>query len=106
VGEEIEALEDDADIAPEAIDIDAGTRDAVAFEPDLAALDLLEPVDAAQKRGFAAARRADEADDLMLVHAQIQAVQHLDRTELFVNLFYFEERHLSCPRACAPGLAR
>ena len=73
--EQIEALEDDADVAAQRVDIDAGPGDPVAVDADLAALDVLEAVDAAQQRRFAAARRADQADDLMLLDLEVEAAE-------------------------------
>src|SRR5262249_31956599 len=72
---QIEALEDDADVAAKRVEVDAGARHAIAMQADLAVLDGLEAVDAAQQRGFAAARRADEADDLMLVDIKAEATE-------------------------------
>ena len=69
VREQVEALEDDADVLAQRVHVDAAPGDAVAVDADLAALDRLEPVDAAQQRRLPAARRPDEAHDLVLVDA-------------------------------------
>ena len=41
--------------------------------------DLLEPRDHAQKRGLAAARRADEHHELAVLHFQVDALDDLER---------------------------
>ena len=52
--------------------------DLVALDADAAGVDRLEQVDAAQQRRLAAARRADEADDLVLGHVEVDAAQDLE----------------------------
>ena len=54
-----------------------GPADAVALQADLAALDRLQAVDAAQQRRLAAARGADQADDLMLLDVEVDALAAL-----------------------------
>ena len=71
--EEVEALEHDADVLAQRVEVDAAARHPFAVDADLALLDRLQRVDAAQQRRLAAARRADEADDLVLVDAQAHA---------------------------------
>jgi hypothetical protein len=62
-------------------DVPLGRVDAVddaILDLDLAAGDALEPRDHVQKRGLAAARGADEDEELALLHGDIDPVQHLD----------------------------
>ena len=91
MGEEVEALEDDADLLTQPVQVDAAADDALALEADLAALDGLEAVDAAQQRRLAAARRPDEAHDLVLVDVQVDAPQHLVGAEALVDGVDVEE---------------
>ena len=56
VREQVERLEDDADPAPDAVDVDARRGDVLAADLDPAGVDRLEQVDAAEQRGLAAAR--------------------------------------------------
>ena len=56
--------------------------DGLAIEDDVAALILLEQVDAAQQRRLARAAGADDRDDIALVEVEIDALEHLGRTEL------------------------
>ena len=57
------------DVGAQRVHVDAAPRDAFAVDVDLAALDRLERVDAAQQRRLAATRRPDEAHHLVLVDA-------------------------------------
>ena len=91
VREEVEALEHDADVLAQRVEVDAAPGDAFAVEADLALLDRLERVDAAQQRRLAAARRADEAHDLVLVDAEAHAAQHLVVAEVLVHVVELEE---------------
>ena len=77
VREQVEALEHDPDVLAQRVQVDAATRHPLAVEPDLTLLDRLQRVDAAQQRRLAAARRPDEAHDLVLLDAQGHAAQHL-----------------------------
>src|SRR5690606_10773882 len=45
-------------------------------EPDVAVVDLLEEVDRAQERRLARARGADQRDDLVGAHVEVDAVEH------------------------------
>ncbi len=54
VREEVEALEDDADLAPQRVDVDPSPADAIASEANLTLIDDLQLVDAAQQCRLAA----------------------------------------------------
>jgi hypothetical protein len=60
VGEQVEALEDDADVAPVLVDVDARAADDLALEGDGPCLDRLQGVDAAQQGRLAAPGGADQ----------------------------------------------
>ena len=53
--------------------------DDVAADPDLAAGDLLQPGDHAQRGGLAAAGRADQHDELLVGDLEVDAVHRLVR---------------------------
>ena len=59
--------------------------------------DLLEPGDHAQQRRLAAARRADEDDELAVLHVQVDALDDLERFEGFPDVFEFDGGHGSFP---------
>ena len=52
---------------------------------------VLQPGDDAQQRGLAAARRADEDDELAVVDLEVDALQHVDLAEDFFTLSIFSE---------------
>ena len=54
-----------------------GIGDRLAVEVDVAVVDLLEQVDAAQQRRLARARGADQRDRLVLADRQVDPAQHL-----------------------------
>ena len=83
--EQVERLEHDPDPASDPVERDAVGGDVLALDDDPASVDGLEPVDAAQERGLARARGADQADDLVLGHDQIDPAQHLERPEGLVE---------------------
>ena len=62
--EQVELLEHHADIAPDGVDVLQVVGQFNAIDDDLAALMLLQPVDAADQRGFAGAGRAADDDPL------------------------------------------
>ena len=91
VREEVEALEHHADVAAlrrhllvgEVVQVPAllAVAHEVAVDPDAAAVDRLELVDAAQERRLARARRPEQADDLAAVHVEVDALEHLGAVE-------------------------
>ena len=85
MGEEIEVLEDHADLAPHLGDIldVAGQLDAV--DHNVAALMFLQTVDAADQGRFARSRRAADHDALTLVDRQIDVLQHVELAEPLVH---------------------
>ena len=62
---------------------------------DPAGLDRLEQVDAAQERRLAGARRADQADDLVLGDVEVDPAQHLELAEGLV-----QRPRCAAPRRC------
>jgi hypothetical protein len=61
MGEEVEALEDDADVPPQLAQRAPAGGSGAPSNDDAAAVDALEPVDAAQERRLARARASDDA---------------------------------------------
>jgi hypothetical protein len=105
VREKVEALEHDADVLAQPVQVDPASRRLLAVDPDGAPVDLFECVDAAKKRRLAAAGGADQADDVVLVDVQVDAAQHLVLPEALVHAVDLEEGHRSAARS-RPGLAR
>src|SRR5207253_1360755 len=101
VREQVVALEHDADVLAEPVDVDATTTDPLTVDADLTVLDRLERVDAPQHRALATARRPDQAHDLVLVDAEVDALQHVVTTEPLVHAVELEER-----RSHQPALVR
>ena len=102
VGEQVEALEHDADVLAQPVQVDAAPRRLLAVDPDGAPVDVLQGVDAAQQRRLPAARRADEAYDLVLVDLQVDALQTWS-AEALVDAVDLEEGTAQPPalaRAC------
>src|SRR5207253_5608478 len=57
----------------------------LAIEPDLACLIVLEEIDATKQRGLAAPTAADERHHLTVGDVEINAVQHADGAERFLQ---------------------
>ncbi len=88
VGEEVEALEHHAHFLADLADVRVGARDAVVLDPDLARVEVLQPVHAAQERALARARGADDEDDLALGYLEVHAPEGLDGAELLPGVLY------------------
>jgi hypothetical protein len=69
-----------------------GVAHQVAVDPDPAAVDGLQLVDAAQEGRLARARRPEEADDLALVDIHVDALEHLIATEGLGDIDRMDER--------------
>lgn len=86
MGKQVVALEDDADVLTQGAQVDIGSVDAVVADADLAGIDLLEAVDAAQRRALAGARATDQHQHLAALDCEADAVQHLERAEALMDL--------------------
>ena len=106
MGKQIEALKYNANLLAQLVHIHARAGYAVILKPDFATLNLFEAIDAAQERGLAATRRADEANHLVLIHLEIDAAQHAHGAKFLFNIFHFEERHVSPLPWCGHCRAR
>ncbi len=100
--EEVEALEDDADLGAlprdallrvlDELAVALAVADQVAVHLDPAGVDLLEVVDAAQEGRLPGAGRADHADDLAAAHLEVDALQHLEPAEALVDVGRADDR--------------
>ena len=88
--EQIVALENHADLLPQFRQILVIFADGLSFQRYAAALDLLQRIDAAQQRTFAAAAGAQDHDDLALVHIQAQIIQYRILPVFFRQMLYFQ----------------
>ena len=68
--------------------------DWLAVELDLAVRGLVDARDAVERGRFAGAVRADERDDLALVHLEVQVVDGDDAAELHGGVFHLQKRFL------------
>src|SRR5512141_732769 len=80
---EVELLEHEADLTPHRLQqarvgsrVGGGCQHAAAHA-DLAALERLKPVEAAQKRALAAAGRPDDGVNLAFLHLERDALENL-----------------------------
>ena len=107
VREEVERLEDDPDPAAHRVHVDARSRDLLAAHDDSSCVDRLEQIHAAQERRLARARRADEADDLVLGQLEVDPAQHLELPEGLAQSRDLQRRraHAALP-ACWRRLSR
>src|SRR4051794_13352059 len=95
MGEEVEALEDHADLRPLARDFLllklvelvalASVTDELAVDVQLSGVHLLQMVDAAKERRLARPGGADDAHDAAALDLQRDALEHLGRPEALVH---------------------
>ena len=78
-------LEHHADVAAHRDDVLRIVGQFDAVDDDAAALPVLQPVDAAQQRRFAAAGRTADDDALAARHAEIDVAQHVKLAVPFVQ---------------------
>ena len=91
VRKEVERLKDDPDLLTERIHVDLCAGDRLAVDHDRPLVDLLEQIDAAQKRRFARPRGADQADHLMKVDSQVDPLQDLEVAEALRDVLERDE---------------
>ena len=92
VGEEVVALEHDAHVLAQLAQVDGGVMHRVATHLDGAAVDDLQPVDAAQRGAFARATFADDGNHLAFGNGKGHAFQHLVAAKTFVDVLEFYNR--------------
>ena len=63
---------------------------------------VLEPGDQPQQRGLAAARRADEDDELAVVDGEVDVGDDVDLAEGLLDVLKFDRAHVGCPYFTAP----
>lgn len=83
---EIERLEDHADIGAQPHGIEFGVAQRQAVDDDIAGLNRLEPVDAANQGAFAAATRAADHDDISRLDGEINVLEDVKRAEPLIDL--------------------
>ena len=71
--------------------------DVVAVDDDIAGRGVLQPRDDAQQRRFPAARRPHEHDEFAIPDVEVDALQHLDPAEGFLDVFDFQRAHGDAP---------
>ena len=116
VREQVEALEHHADVAAllrgilrvQLVQLAGGlpVADQLAVDVELAAVDLLQVVDAAQEGRLARPGRPDQAHHLAAPDGQRDALEHLQRAELLAHLLAAHHQvgtshlsHQKCPEA-------
>src|SRR5262249_59788890 len=81
VRKEVEGLKDHPDLGAEPRQLDARSRDGLTVDADLALLDRLEAVDAADERALARAPRPADHDDLAGLHPEVDVGEGLEMAE-------------------------
>ena len=82
---EVERLEHHADALARMVDVGARVQKIDAVHPHASGRRHLEPVQAAQQRGLARARRPDDEHELALGHHQVDALQDVKRSVMLVE---------------------
>ena len=105
VREQVVGLEDEAEPAPHRDRLHRRVGDDLAVEQDVAVVDLLQQVDAAQQRRLAGAGGADQGDGAVLVDGEVDAAQDLALTEGLGHAADLEHRggaHRTAPSGPPP----
>src|SRR5580698_5224521 len=97
---QIEALEHHRYLGPDRCDRRRIALDPRALHQDCAGVVAFQAVDTAQDGRFAGARRADDADHLALLDRGADALQHLERTEAFVDIAKLDHRWFALFSKC------
>src|SRR5215217_4202814 len=90
--EQVERLEDHADLAAYRVDVDIRVGHLHPTDEDLPRGGLLQAVDAAQQGRLAGPGGADDTDDLAEVQAQVDASEDLQAAEVLVEVMHLDGR--------------
>ena len=85
VREEVEGLEDHADVSPQLGELLALLGQRLPVDGDRPGLHGLEPVDRATEGGLARSRRPDDDDDLTLADGEVDVLEHVEVAEVLVD---------------------
>jgi hypothetical protein len=91
VREQVEALEDHADVAAQPGQLLALVGQPHPVDADLALLDGLQPVDGAAQRGLPRAGGADDDDDLAPADGEVDVLQHVELAEPLVDVVQHDQ---------------
>ena len=92
MGKEVVALEHDAHVLAQLAQVDGRVVHGMAADLDGAAVDDLQPVDAAQRGALARAAFADDGYHLALRDGEGHAFEHLVAAKTFVHVLEFNNR--------------
>ena len=104
VVEEVEGLEDHADLGAVLVDVELPLEDILAVEEDLAVVGDLKQVDAPEQGGLAAAGRADNGDHVPLVDVEVDVVEDAQLAKVLFEVFDLHDVFHHC--APPSGLMR
>src|SRR6478609_3912635 len=91
VGEEVEALEDHADLGAQGGERLALLREVLAIEGDRSLVDRLQPVDRAAERGLARAGRPDHDHDLAALDGELDVLECMELPEVLLDAVQHDE---------------
>ena len=92
----IERLEHHADAPPYGVDVDARVHQLRAVHEDRAPVRFLQPVEATQEGAFAGTGRADDEDELLFGHRQVDAFQGANLAEMLGDIARFDNLLRDC----------
>src|SRR5690606_1766907 len=92
VREEVERLEDHADIGPQPRQLLALVREQLPVEPDGSRAHALQPVDCPAQGRLPRARGADDDDHLPPAHGEVDVLQYMQVTEVLVDVLQLDQR--------------
>jgi hypothetical protein len=91
VGEQVELLEDHADVRAQPGQLAPLRRQGPALQADGAAVDRLQPVDSPAQGRLARPRGADHDHHLARVHLEVDVLEHVQVTEVLVDALHLEQ---------------
>lgn len=91
--EQVELLEDHADLLSQAAQISAGGVEVFAVDFDHAVVDRLQAVECAQQSRFARAAAADDRHDLAFLDAEVDAFEYVVIAVVFMQGGNSKQRH-------------
>ena len=87
MGERVPLLEDHAKVFAQLVNVGRLGMNGDAVDRDRALGDALKRVDAVKQRRLARPRRADDAQDLAILDCEVDPLQHMQRSEIFMQSF-------------------
>jgi hypothetical protein len=97
MGIQIKMLKDDANLAPEPVNVNLFVMKRRSVHIELARRDFFEPIDAAEQGALAGTGRSDNHDYFALFDPKVDILEDMEAAVKFTDVLEFDQKYTSLP---------